>query len=375
MAVLTTDLVIPSVLQDAIQGAFIGMKCLMGSPAAVVASTLPHTDKVNAKVVTVPYFGLTGELEDVGEGVSLTSKSISMSEESATVIRSGAKYNVNQWAQLAAQYADPYGKASTDMVGMVERRGDKALITVAKAELPSSMTITTANKISWDLVVDGKGKFGDEADDLALMAIHSKVKTDLYKLKDSSGRPLFVDVDGGKLGSFCGVPLIVSDRCPVTVTLSAVTETGTTPPDVTLTGTPNRDIDFRMQCTTLGARGTSVVKYSIDGGINYITGKVTAASWPLLDAAGEVTGVTVNMENAAAAVNNVWTATSTLVHQTMLIQKGALAFWYNEKPSVAVVYDGDTDSNNLTVNVYHTAHRYSRMPGKTRPGVVHLFHG
>lgn len=101
-----------------------------------------------------------------------------------------------------------------------------------------------------------------------------------------------------------------AQKSDVGLALSAVSSTGTTPPAVTFTGTPNRYIDFRMECTTLGARGVAVVRYSIDGGKSWIYGQVTAATWALLDANGVDTGVVVNYANATAAVDNVWTAST-----------------------------------------------------------------
>lgn len=98
-------------------------------------------------------------------------------------------------------------------------------------------------------------------------------------------------------------------KTDVLLAMGAVTETGTTPPDITLTGTPNRYINLKVLCTTLGARGTSQIKYSLDGGVTYSTPALTAATMLMSDpVTGESTGVTLNMENAAAAVDNVWTA-------------------------------------------------------------------
>lgn len=95
----------------------------------------------------------------------------------------------------------------------------------------------------------------------------------------------------------------------VGLAMSAVTSSGTTPPAVTLTGTPNRYINLKVLCTTLGARGTSAIKYSLDGGETYSAPALTAATQELFDpVTGETTGVTLAMANAAAAVDNVWTA-------------------------------------------------------------------
>jgi hypothetical protein len=117
--------------------------------------------------------------------------------------------------------------------------------------------------------------------------------------------------------NLCSDPATVATQGFVTASaksyaMSAVTAAGTAPPAVTLTGTPTVGITLRVECTTLGARGTSVVRVSIDGGTSWcMTGVVTAATILVLDADGNSTGLTLNMANAAAAVDNVWTATST----------------------------------------------------------------
>lgn len=98
-------------------------------------------------------------------------------------------------------------------------------------------------------------------------------------------------------------------KTDVGLAMGAVSESGTTPPDITLTGTPNRYIDLKVVCTKLGNRGTSEIKYSLDGGETYSDAVVTAATVEMVDpVTGDSTGVTLNMEDAAAALNNVWTA-------------------------------------------------------------------
>lgn len=88
------------------------------------------------------------------------------------------------------------------------------------------------------------------------------------------------------------------------------TEAGTTPPDFTFTGLANRTVNFRAECTTLGARGVAVIRYSIDGGKTWKSNVTTAATIAIVDPADSdaATGLTLNIENAAAATDNVWTA-------------------------------------------------------------------
>ena len=92
--------------------------------------------------------------------------------------------------------------------------------------------------------------------------------------------------------------------------MGSVSSSGTTPPTVTISGVANREIDFRMECTTLGARGTAVLRYSIDGGKTWTESVTSAASITVNDKANgdEATGLTLAYANATAAVDNVWTA-------------------------------------------------------------------
>jgi hypothetical protein len=90
--------------------------------------------------------------------------------------------------------------------------------------------------------------------------------------------------------------------------MGAVGSSGTTPPTITLTGTQVVPVDLKIICTTLGARGTAIISYSIDGGVTYVAGVVTAATIAVIDPNGTDTGLVINYANAAAAVDNVWTA-------------------------------------------------------------------
>lgn len=87
----------------------------------------------------------------------------------------------------------------------------------------------------------------------------------------------------------------------VTFALAQATETGTTPPNFTFTGTATNRIDFYARCTLGGARGTFEIDYSIDGGGTFVHA-VSAATIAL------PYGVTLNIENASANVDNRWTS-------------------------------------------------------------------
>jgi hypothetical protein len=89
--------------------------------------------------------------------------------------------------------------------------------------------------------------------------------------------------------------------------LSAVTEVGTTPPDITVSGTALREVNFKAKVKTTGARGTAVLQIALDGGYWYATEWTTAATYNLLDEDGVDTGIDLAYESASAASDNTWT--------------------------------------------------------------------
>lgn len=215
-----SDVVIPEILVEAIQGEFKGRNLLFGTGAAVVSGTLP-TDKKGGDTVTVPYFGTLGEMEDIAnEGDALTPEKISMSSETATVKHSGKAFERTEWMRLS-EAGDAYAEAARQFAILAQRRGDKALIDTAAAGLPSEyvvdVTAVGAGTLDYDKMVDATGPWGDEQDRIVLLGIHSKVRRDLLKLKDSTGRPLFVlpTVDND-VERFMGIPVVVSDKCKKT---------------------------------------------------------------------------------------------------------------------------------------------------------------
>lgn len=92
-------------------------------------------------------------------------------------------------------------------------------------------------------------------------------------------------------------------KSDVGLAMGAVSSSGTTPPAITLSGTATKYVNLRIECTTLGARGVAVIRYSLDGGVTWTENVTTAATITLGDS-----GLTANYANATAAVDNVWTA-------------------------------------------------------------------
>lgn len=221
------DLPIPEVLAEAVQGAFSGMTALSGSEAAVVNLSLPSTK--GGDKMKVPYFGTIGEMEDVGtEGDALGTTSLSSTVEESVVQHSGKGVSVTDWALLAASFSDPYAEIARQIRESADRRIDKGLVDAAQAAgLPAAQDLDVfvpagggaARTLDWDLIVDGRMSFGDENDGVALMVIHSKVQGDLLKLKDSTGKPLLIDMNNdGQVMRVNGIRVKVSDRLTVDTT-------------------------------------------------------------------------------------------------------------------------------------------------------------
>jgi HK97 family phage major capsid protein len=68
------------------------------------------------------------------------------------------------------------------------------------------------------------------------------------------------------------------------------------------------------------------------------------------------------------------TSDSPAKYTSLLLKKRALAFWYNGNPSVDEDKDILADTRVTATHVYFVAHRYSRLPGGTKSGVVILKH-
>jgi hypothetical protein len=288
-----SDLFIPEILEEAIQGAFAGMNALFGTDAVIIKPTLGSTQK-GAKV-QIPYFGNLGEMEDLatdegGAGAvpALTPAKLTSAEEEAIVQHSGKAFEITEWAEMSVSYADPYAEAADQIVRLVGRRADLALIAAA-ATTPLSIDAITdpalADTISWDAVVRTKGLFGDELEaqnGISLGVAHSKVMTDAELLKDTQNRPLLVNPTDGTLSRIGNIPFGRSDRLEITP------------------------------------------------------------------------------------------ATAPKTYNTLIAKPRSLVFWYNGNVQVQTDKDILADSKVAAIHVYWAVHRYTRMPGGTKPGVAKL---
>lgn len=382
------------VLEDTVRGHFNGKNAVMASPlvaggAVIVNDAMPYGPDFIGNDVRVPYFGVIGEFADNPEDTAVTPVALKMGSETATVARSSLAFEVTRWAQHSGpQDADPYKEAAVQIGDAATREMDR-LIVAAAAGTPLVRDVYSATVpvyLDWDAICDGRAKFEDEDEDIVGMAVHSRVLAGLRKLRDTVGRPLLVDnMNNSGIMSFQGIPLLVSNRVPLTSsTMGTVTEAGTTPPDFTLSGTPLGAFNLRLRvgAGTIGARGTFTFQFSTDGGNTWSAFLLSAASVPLIDTTADSlvgvngrTGITVAIENAAAAANNTWSSDANLAATSLIFQKGACTFWFN-KNQMALETDKDIMKHNdlAAMHLYYAAHRYRRRRGGSRSGVVAIKH-
>lgn len=211
------DVFVPEMLEDAIRGTFAGMTVMAGTGAAIVKTGMPAGKANVGEEIKIPFFDTIGELEDLAaDGDALTPRGITDSKETATVKHSGIAVQATWWSQASAA-ADPYAEMARQVQIALQRKIDKELITTASAAGTGLLTkdvysAGTPRTLDYDLTIDGRLLWGDESDDLAALVTHSKVVGDLYKLKDSTGRPMFVDGQSPSLPRFGNLPVVQTDR-------------------------------------------------------------------------------------------------------------------------------------------------------------------
>lgn len=81
---------------------------------------------------------------------------------------------------------------------------------------------------------------------------------------------------------------------------------------------------------------------------------------------GNFCGVPLGISDRNAPVAGVYTS--------MIFKRGALALWANGTPSIDVDKDILADTRVAACHIYFVAHRYSRLNGSTKGGVVHIKH-
>lgn len=208
----SAQMIVPDVWADMVQAKFKG-KLVLGS-MALNDSTLEGKpgDSVN-----FPKWKTLGEAEDLTEGTPMSPEQLGTTPGSkATIREAGKAVEITDKARLVS-FGDPFAETQRQLGLLIARKIDRDL--TAAAEAPGAITVNAADKVlSWDVMVDGIAKFGDEwePDSMAGMVIHSLQRAAIYK------DPNFLSADKvgatgtviprGVIGQIGGVNVYVSDR-------------------------------------------------------------------------------------------------------------------------------------------------------------------
>lgn len=374
--------------QEALRGQFkdnaaLMLNTLASSGAVVMASNFtPEAGSINKQII-VPQFALAGEVQDLADGVDGTPQNLSSTPSYGTVRRGYLGFELTDWARRLPGSKDPYEEWAQQAAEAVRRRLFAEVVAVAVAAGAPTIdkyNAGTPKTMDSDLIVDGLATFGDRSDDIVAVVTHSKVKADLSKLKTSDGALLLGSANGGIDNMIMGRARYTSDALTVDGGMAAVSATGTTPPTITITGTPNRPVTLRIECTTLGALGTSRIRYSTDGGVTWISNVTTVATvvandTRLLSASGltEATGLTINIAAGAMAVDNVWTSANVCRYTSALLARGAIGLWYSgDTMEIEMERKASRHSTIAHLNFYFAAARYVHTPSCDRCGVTLL---
>jgi len=219
MALTTrSNLVIPEILTEAVKAAWPDKQAFEGTGIVVENPRLPNGVKAGDKI-KIPYFNALSDFETPAEGDPLTPEALSEAVEEGIVKRAGKAVEITTWAQLADTYDDPYAEVARQLVEGARRQFDKDLVAAAVAAAGSAPLIGKktvgdgSSAISYDLVVDWLGAFGEDEPDALI--VHPKIRDDLRKLKDNDGRPIFVQPNDGGMPRIFGIPVYVRKRMPV----------------------------------------------------------------------------------------------------------------------------------------------------------------
>lgn len=415
MAMTTaSDMLDPQILGEAVAGHLQGKNAFMGSVlvssgAVVVKGTMPKGGaRAIGKTIEIPYFGTLPAFANNPDGSAVTPSKLGQTEESATIARSSLAAETTAWAQGIGEtdpnLGDPYQEAARQVAVNAEREMDRVITVAAKATpmVQNIYSATVPQYMEPRRIIRARTLWGDEQDSIVAQVMHSATLADLAEMTDAEGRPLVLETfrDGqDSILRVGGIPTVISDQVPLDgSTMGAVTAGGTTPPTVTLAGEPLGPFNLIIDVVTGGSsNGTATFRFSTDNGMTYsrtytipsgggafvLDDSDTSAvadintTRPVDSLVGKngKTGITATFANGTYNADNTYRSCANLDVSTMLLQRDACAFWYNQA-RLAAKTDEDilSDSDILAMHLYYVAHMYRRRRGGSRPGVIRIRH-
>ncbi len=395
------DAVKSPAIKDAVRIALSGKNVFMNSPlvatgAAVTMGSLGLGSNDLGNSITVPYLGVLGEYESRNDGDDAVYKKVKTASETAILQRYSLATSTTRLGNASDGGINLIDELPGKMVEQAQRCMDQRVLTAAVAAGALRRDVYnsgTPRYLDWELLIDAKTMFGDEQQDVVALAVSSKSYGDIQKQKDSQNRPLFIPNQNlqnglpgnGIIGTYGGIPLVVRDSLPLSGSMGTVVPAGTTPPVLTVTGTPFKAYDLRLRVTVGGAHGTAKFQFSTDGGVNWsadINTTTAGASISLIDSnvitivgRNGTTGLTVAFAAGTFNVDNAYTVPPAVKQRSLLLKRNALAFWYNAAAAAPIVeFNAANDETRFFSHLYFVAHRYTIAPGGSLPGVLVLEH-
>ncbi len=190
----SAQMIVPDVWADMVQAKFKG---------AMILGTLATEDNTlegkPGDTVSFPKWTALGEAEDLTEGTPMTPEQLGTDPgNSATIKEAGKAVELTDKSRLVA-FGDPYAETQRQLGVLIARKIDTDLRLAAEAAGVVTVDAST-EPLSWDVMVSGIEKFGDEwdPDNMAGLVIHSTQRAAL--LRD----PNFISAD--KLGAGAVIP-------------------------------------------------------------------------------------------------------------------------------------------------------------------------
>ncbi len=366
----------PQVLIEAVREGMQGMRVLGNLGVVSVNSSLPTGDRFAGETITVPYLAHLGPWKEYAENAEIDITQLTDSAETATVVRPGKAFTVTDMARILRGYASPMeaGRA------MVQDGLSQYVETKALGAMLALGTTIPAIKVNFfsdsspryydrDVHIRTRSVFGDETKGIVGTVAHSQVINRMLTLKNADGDPhhkVLEQDDENGVYTFEGMGrFYASDLMSV---VYGVTSAGTTPPVLTIAGSPKGMYDqLKVEITTLGARGTAQCRISTDGGATWVASAIVIpASDGIVDRTSDL-GLTFTFAAGTYAVDNVYTARGKA--STMIVKRGAAVLWHNDFGSIESQRDVRRKNEVVAADLLCVVHAYKKTNGGTRPGV------
>lgn len=202
------NLINPEVMSDMISAKV--EKKIVVTPFAKVDNTLQGNA---GDTVTVPAFNYIGDADDVAEGASVESATLTASSTKFSIKKAMKAVSLTDEAVLSG-YGNPVGEATAQLAKAIASKVDEdAMEVLGKAQ----KTYVSTSIISYKEIVNAIDKFEEEVQSDKVMFIHPAQVTQLRSDDD------FISADkyenhvmvNGEIGMVAGVRIVASKRVPL----------------------------------------------------------------------------------------------------------------------------------------------------------------